>query len=152
MSFIPAPKSRVRSVSFQRQAPLSLNFLIIGAGTLQFSHILDASVDTYQGISGLACAYSLASSGHRVTILEALPEDAPKSYSGLRVPPNVSKILLEWGLGEELKMKTRPCRKAAFDDRGSSSCFHVYPRVRHSTPAPYSFSSFAFRALCLAAP
>ena len=29
----------------------------------------------------------------------------------------MSKILTEWGLGEELKAKTRPCRQAAFDDR-----------------------------------
>ena len=88
------PSSRVLAISFDTH----------------FSH-------THQGISGLACAYSLASSGHRVRVLEASPKGARKSYSGLRVPPNMSKILLEWGLGDELKAKTRPCRQAVFDDR-----------------------------------
>lgn len=77
------------------------------------------------GIGGLSCAYALASSGHRVRIVEALTQNARKSYSGLRVPPNMSKILTEWGLGEELKAKTRPCRQAAFDDRQLSFVFTV---------------------------
>ena len=90
-----------------------------------FSEISPASVDAdsshpHPGIGGLACAYSLASAGHRVTILEALPQNARKSYSGLRVPPNMSKILCEWGLGEELKAKARQCRQTIFEDRESS--------------------------------
>lgn len=131
MSFVPAPKNRMDSVAVQRQAPLSLSFLVIGAGAPPFFTIslplslTPISPTLVKGIGGLSCAYSLASSGHRVKILEALPKNARKSYSGLRVPPNMSKILLEWGLGKELKVKTRPCRQAVFDDRQSSICFRL---------------------------
>jgi len=67
-------------------------------------------------IGGLSCAYALASAGHNVRLLERLQKDDPTSWSGIRVPPNLSKILTEWGLGEELKEKTLPCYRAMFDD------------------------------------
>lgn len=102
-----------------------------------FSSIFSAPFDTRSpGIGGLSCAYALASAGHRVRVLEALAQNARKSYSGLRVPPNMSKILTEWGLGEELKAKTRPCRQAAFDDRQLFFRFHHSSPRLPSTPPP----------------
>ncbi|KAJ7476866.1 hypothetical protein B0H11DRAFT_2234833 [Mycena galericulata] len=62
-------------------------------------------------IGGLACAYALSRSGHRVQVLEK--SNGRQRGGGLRVPPNLTKILIEWGLGEELK-KCQTCRKTAF--------------------------------------
>ncbi|KAJ7916290.1 hypothetical protein B0H13DRAFT_2231688 [Mycena leptocephala] len=77
------------------QAPLAIDVLIVGGG-----------------IGGLACAYALARSGHRVRVLE--------KSKGPQVPwgwctdaPNLTKILVEWGLGEEIK-KCQTCRKTTF--------------------------------------
>ncbi|KAH8103981.1 FAD/NAD-P-binding domain-containing protein [Cristinia sonorae] len=53
------------------------------------------------GLSGLATAYVLQRAGHRVRILEEL-EKLGSPASGLRVPPNLSKIFREWFGEEEL--------------------------------------------------
>ncbi|KAJ6579621.1 hypothetical protein DFH09DRAFT_1260483 [Mycena vulgaris] len=66
------------------QAPLKIDVLIVGGG-----------------IGGLACAYALGRSGHRVQVLEKSNGQQPGG--GLRVPPNLTKILIEWGLEAELK-------------------------------------------------
>ncbi|OSD05334.1 FAD/NAD-P-binding domain-containing protein [Trametes coccinea BRFM310] len=68
-----------------RTASLPLDFLVIGGG-----------------VGGLAVAYVLAKSGHRVRVLEKRDLDVPSG--GHRVPPNLSKILRHW-VGEEELMK-----------------------------------------------
>jgi 2-polyprenyl-6-methoxyphenol hydroxylase-like FAD-dependent oxidoreductase len=68
-------------------------------------------------IGGLACAYTLAAAGHHVRVLERLRKEDPTSWSGVRIPPNLSKILADWGLGEELKEKTLPCYRVLFCER-----------------------------------
>ncbi|KAF9045794.1 FAD/NAD-P-binding domain-containing protein [Hymenopellis radicata] len=74
-----------------RQAPLSITFAVVGGG-----------------IGGLACAYSLARHGHTVHVFER-DKAQPQRSGGIRVPPNLTKLLLEWGLDKELEMamKTR---------------------------------------------
>ncbi len=49
-------------------------------------------------------AYMLSKAGHKVRVLEKLP-DIGTSAAGLRVPPNMSKILKKW-VGEEELRKT----------------------------------------------
>ncbi|KAI0317884.1 hypothetical protein OF83DRAFT_1171604 [Amylostereum chailletii] len=68
-----------------RQAPLKIDFIIVGGG-----------------LSGLSAAYTLASAGHRVRVLDKLPGDAQWT-GGIQVPPNLTKILFEWGLEAELR-------------------------------------------------
>ncbi|KAH7918240.1 FAD/NAD(P)-binding domain-containing protein [Leucogyrophana mollusca] len=70
------------------KANLSIDFLVVGGG-----------------IGGLACAIALRRVGHRVTVLEKTRDEdvAQMSHGGIRLPPNVAKILIHWGLGEQLK-------------------------------------------------
>ncbi|KAI0091408.1 FAD/NAD-P-binding domain-containing protein [Irpex rosettiformis] len=63
-------------------ASLSLEFLIVGGG-----------------IGGFSAAYMLAKGGHKVRVLERQSRVGTPA-AGLRVPPNMSKILKRW-IGEE---------------------------------------------------
>ncbi|KDQ61756.1 hypothetical protein JAAARDRAFT_55091 [Jaapia argillacea MUCL 33604] len=90
-------RHRGMSVS-TRLAVLQLQFLVVGGG-----------------ISGLACAYALAASGHKVRVVEKAPSLGQKA-GGIRLPPNLTKILIEWGLEKELYDKTEPCRGSSFRD------------------------------------
>ncbi|PFH46881.1 hypothetical protein AMATHDRAFT_82406 [Amanita thiersii Skay4041] len=87
-------RNRVLSQSFKKTT-LPLNVLIIGAG-----------------IAGLASAYALGKSGHKVRVLES-SSDSNRASGGIRIPPNLSKILKEWGLGSALQTMQR-CRKSSF--------------------------------------
>ncbi|KAJ7342597.1 hypothetical protein DFH08DRAFT_703882, partial [Mycena albidolilacea] len=60
------------------------------------------------GIAGLACAYTLGRSGHRVRVLERT--DGSQACG---CPPNMTKVLVEWSLEDELK-RCRACRKTTF--------------------------------------
>ncbi|KAI0676017.1 FAD/NAD-P-binding domain-containing protein [Trametes maxima] len=73
-----------------RTAALALDFLVIGGG-----------------VGGLAVAYVLAKSGHRVRVLERRGLNVPGG--GNRVPPNMSKILRQWIGEEELKKVATRC-------------------------------------------
>ncbi|KAI0344632.1 FAD/NAD(P)-binding domain-containing protein [Trametopsis cervina] len=56
------------------------------------------------GVAGYACAVALSRAGHRVTLLDlenAL--DLAWGPYGICVPPNFSKLLVRWGMGDELK-------------------------------------------------
>ncbi|KAF5362108.1 hypothetical protein D9756_002530 [Leucocoprinus leucothites] len=64
------------------------------------------------GIGGLATAYALAKSGHRVQVLEK-SSGLHQRAGGIRVPPNMTKILLAWGLHEMVQTALR-CRKSRF--------------------------------------
>ncbi|KAF8071524.1 hypothetical protein FPV67DRAFT_878307 [Lyophyllum atratum] len=55
------------------------------------------------GLAGLACAVALRRVGHRVTLLEAEPCISTEHSGGVRMAPNLAKILYHWGLEEELK-------------------------------------------------
>lgn len=59
------------------------------------------------GVAGLALACMLSDSGHRVRVLEKL--SLAQSGSGIRVPPNLSKILLPWFGARKMAQMTIQC-------------------------------------------
>ncbi len=65
--------------------PVQLEVIIIGAG-----------------ISGIASAFSLASRGHHVTVLEVHDELA-EFGAGIQLMPNATRILCHWGLRKEFE-------------------------------------------------
>lgn len=67
-----------------RRASLPLDIVIIGCG-----------------LGGLSSAYCLAQAGHKVTILESAPAIADVG-AGIQASPNVSRLLIRWGLRERL--------------------------------------------------
>ena len=94
---------------------------------------------TSTGIAGLACALALRRVGHHVQVLERTTREAavrnpppihfiPKRVSdsrpcpsfkqhghgGIRVPPNLSKILFHWGLREPLMARATVTKKLDF--------------------------------------
>ncbi|KAK6991800.1 FAD/NAD(P)-binding domain-protein [Favolaschia claudopus] len=54
------------------------------------------------GLGGLAAALCLGRLGHRVTVFEAARE-ANDIGAGIQVPPNVTRLLVEWGLQADLE-------------------------------------------------
>ncbi|KAK6988372.1 6-hydroxynicotinate 3-monooxygenase [Favolaschia claudopus] len=65
---------------------LIIDFLIIGAG-----------------VSGLSCAIALRRAGHRVVVVEREKEIGQSGVGrGVRLPPNLSKILYRWNLKSEV--------------------------------------------------
>ncbi|KAF8155333.1 hypothetical protein K438DRAFT_1987048 [Mycena galopus ATCC 62051] len=86
------------------QSKIRLHFVIIGAG-----------------VAGLSCAIALSRIGHRVTVIECKDDiTGPqvgfyalcclnpsnirvKDQRGVRMPPNLTKILFHWGLKEKLR-------------------------------------------------
>ena len=68
-----------------RKASLSLSVIVVGCG-----------------LGGLAAAHALVQAGHRVTIVESAPAIG-EIGAGIQVTPNLSRILIKWGLGEQLK-------------------------------------------------
>ncbi|KAJ7062685.1 FAD/NAD-binding domain-containing protein [Mycena amicta] len=60
------------------------------------------------GIGGLAAAYTLGRAGHKITVLERAAEISDVG-AGIQVAPNLSRLLIRWGLGEELaKRSSKP--------------------------------------------
>ncbi|KAG1725404.1 uncharacterized protein EDB91DRAFT_1168325 [Suillus paluster] len=68
-----------------RRASLSLNIVVVGCG-----------------LGGLTAAYCLAQAGHKVTILEAAPTIGDIG-AGIQLSPNLTRLLIRWGLGKRLK-------------------------------------------------
>ncbi|KII92656.1 hypothetical protein PLICRDRAFT_480035 [Plicaturopsis crispa FD-325 SS-3] len=68
-----------------RKASLSLDIAIVGCG-----------------LGGLAAAYCLGQAGHRITVLESAGAIGEVG-AGIQVAPNVTKLLIRWGLESQLK-------------------------------------------------
>ncbi|KAJ7046065.1 hypothetical protein C8F04DRAFT_1322629 [Mycena alexandri] len=77
-------------------SPLKLSIVVVGCG-----------------LGGLAAALCLGRAGHRVTVFEAASE-ATEIGVGIQVPPNVSRLLREWGLQEELEKTAVKPRAASW--------------------------------------
>lgn len=87
----------------RRLAPFKLDVIIVGGG--QFSLVsYTRCISTFVplAISGLSTAIGLALSGHKVRVLEKSPS-LGEPAGGLRLSPNVTKILVQWGLEEEIR-------------------------------------------------
>lgn len=54
------------------------------------------------GLGGLAAAHTLSQAGHRITLVESAPAIG-EIGAGIQVTPNVSRLLIRWGLGERLR-------------------------------------------------
>ncbi|KAI6132467.1 hypothetical protein EDD16DRAFT_1851712 [Pisolithus croceorrhizus] len=67
-----------------RRAALPLNIVVVGCG-----------------LGGLAAAFCLAMAGHKVTILESVATIG-EIGAGIFVGPNVTRLLIRWGLGRRL--------------------------------------------------
>ncbi|KAJ7509037.1 hypothetical protein B0H11DRAFT_1963569 [Mycena galericulata] len=60
------------------------------------------------GIGGLSAAYCLGKAGHRVSVLERASEITDVG-AGIQVGPNLSRLLIRWGLGPHLEsLATKP--------------------------------------------
>ncbi|TFY73913.1 hypothetical protein EWM64_g10099 [Hericium alpestre] len=119
-----------------RQAALQIDFIIVGGG-----------------IAGLASAYALASSGHRVRVLEKLP-GLQQPAGGVRVPPNLTKILLEWGLHDELVRrgsKVRPTNLESFETGEIIGYLEWQEDVMKESGAPF-FMLHVRALVCLSVP
>ncbi|KAI5777577.1 hypothetical protein EDC01DRAFT_759834 [Geopyxis carbonaria] len=66
-------------------SPEPLHVLIVGAG-----------------LGGLAAAIATRKSGHKVTLCEQAPA-LGEVGAGIQIPPNSSRILTKWGMGEQLR-------------------------------------------------
>jgi len=71
-------------MSSPRQAPLKLHVVVVGCG-----------------IGGLAAAYCLGRSGHKVTVLESASAIGEVG-AGIQISPNISRLLFRWGLRDAL--------------------------------------------------
>lgn len=92
-----APVTRPRAFS-SRIASLNLDIVVVGGG-----------------IGGLAAAHALVNAGHRVRVLERSSKTT-KRAGGIRVPPNLSKILLDWGLAGKLSKAAQSCYRSSMFD------------------------------------
>ncbi|KAF8901859.1 hypothetical protein CPB84DRAFT_1776847 [Gymnopilus junonius] len=54
------------------------------------------------GVGGLVTAYLLGRAGHRVTVYDGASELATIG-AGIQVSPNVTRLMIRWGLGEKLQ-------------------------------------------------
>ena len=54
------------------------------------------------GLGGLAAAHTLSHAGHRVTIVESA-QKIGEIGAGIQVTPNLSRLLIRWGLGPHLQ-------------------------------------------------
>lgn len=99
-----------------KQARLCLDFIIVGGGSSHASYTMSLTTNTTtSGISGLATAYALAVSGHRVQVFE---QACSLSYQpgGVHLPPNATRILTHWGIGEELIAKAATTKSSSIID------------------------------------
>ena len=54
------------------------------------------------GLGGLAAAHCLTAAGHKITIIESASQIGEVG-AGIQVSPNVSRLLIRWGLGDRLE-------------------------------------------------
>ncbi|KAI0298695.1 hypothetical protein B0F90DRAFT_1668981 [Multifurca ochricompacta] len=114
-----------------RLASLHLDFLIVGGGLAHSPSY--AAHDRHippLGIAGLAAAYALAASGHRVRVLEQAWGFQSRS-GGIRLPPNATRILSHWGVDKELTQRASVTPSSLIlDSEYLGHPFIFWPRAR----------------------
>jgi hypothetical protein len=103
--------------------PLSLTSLSLVAVST-FSSCLVPRLASL-AIAGLSVALGLALSGHTIRVLEKSPRLGSRAYpGGIRLTPNVSKILVQWGLADEIRKRGSLAREGShlWDCRFASFC------------------------------
>ncbi|KAJ6615878.1 hypothetical protein B0H10DRAFT_2039382 [Mycena sp. CBHHK59/15] len=82
-----AIEDRRSSSLLESQDEVKLDFTVIGAG-----------------VAGLSCAIALKRIGHNATVIEKNTDMTdPEPGRGVRMPPNLTKILMHWGLTVRLR-------------------------------------------------
>ncbi|KAF9529596.1 hypothetical protein CPB83DRAFT_893400 [Crepidotus variabilis] len=85
------------------EAGVSLKFVVVGAG-----------------LAGLAAAYTLARAGHHVLVLEHFEEHI-RSLGCVGASPSMTRILIQWGLKENIERLFQSCDKCQFFDATTGS-------------------------------
>ncbi|EPQ57084.1 FAD/NAD P-binding domain-containing protein [Gloeophyllum trabeum ATCC 11539] len=89
--------SKVHKVLYDgRKAKACLDIVIVGCG-----------------LGGLAAAFCLGQAGHRITVLESAPAIGEVG-AGIQTTPNLTRLLIRWGLGPVLKEITVKPEALAF--------------------------------------
>jgi salicylate hydroxylase len=91
------------SMPHPRVAPFKLDFIIVGGCQYLFL-IPSLPCLASLAVAGFSMAIGLALSGHTVRVLEKSPR-LRNPPGGIRLTPNVTKILVQWGLEAELRKK-----------------------------------------------
>ncbi|KAH9849277.1 FAD/NAD-P-binding domain-containing protein [Lenzites betulinus] len=84
------------------QTVLPITFIIVGGG-----------------IAGLSCAIALKRVGHTPIVLERRQRASVASYTGVRLPPNCTKILFHWGLRQAMYDNALPSHTMLFTEYGT---------------------------------
>lgn len=91
------------------------------------------------GLGGLATAIALRRRGHEVIVFEKAPE-LGEVGAGIQVPPNSSRLLLQWGLGPYLEGKAiepEAIRLRRWKDGEVISITNLRPTFNNRFGAPY---------------
>ncbi|KAF9525687.1 hypothetical protein CPB83DRAFT_859184 [Crepidotus variabilis] len=79
-----------------QKAKVRLNFVVVGAS-----------------LAGLASAYTLAKVGHKVVVVDVVP-DIPLSYGTIGSSPSMTSILVQWGLQKQIDELFQVCNNCRF--------------------------------------
>lgn len=66
------------------------------------------------GFAGLAAAYKLSKSGHKVRVVDQQPHFGSDKKGGIKVGPNLTRALRSWGLTDALGAVTDPARRTGY--------------------------------------
>ncbi|KAJ6562734.1 hypothetical protein DFH09DRAFT_1247628 [Mycena vulgaris] len=105
------------------------------------------------GIGGLSAAYCLGRAGHTVTVLERASEIADVG-AGIQVGPNLSRLLIRWGLEKQLEERIGWTRwgQSMEDDHGAPY-YHIHRAdlldMLHSLAAPYMTLHLASKVVAI---
>lgn len=99
-------------MSHPRPAPFKLDVIVVGGCPYLYLVFSPPPCLPSLAIAGLSMAIGLAMSGHSVRVLEKTPR-FERPPGGIRLPPNVTKILVQWGLEDELRKRGSLVREAS---------------------------------------